>query len=198
MIKGAVVILASASPRRCELLQQINIAFHQQVADVDETPLTGETPADFVTRLALAKARTVQACRRQIELPVLGADTAVVLDDRILGKPVDANDAKAMLRMLSGRRHEVLSAVALVAGKQQEVRLSRSLVWFRDLSDRDVHAYLRTGETTDKAGAYAIQGLGGAFVKRLEGSYSGVMGLPLFETAGLFQQFGINVLGSNP
>jgi septum formation protein len=198
MTGGAELILASASPRRRELLQQINVAFHQQVADVDETPLDAETAADFVVRLALHKATAVQARRAGIELPVLGADTAVVIDNRILGKPVDDDEAQSMLRLLSGCSHEVLSAVALVSDSQQEVRLSRSLVWFRKLSERDILAYLRSGETADKAGAYAIQGLGAILIERLEGSYSGVMGLPLFETADLLRKFGINVLDSNP
>lgn len=198
MTRAPALVLASASPRRCELLQQINIVFRQQAADVDETPRAGETAVDFVKRVALDKALTVQQRAASVELPVLGADTAVVVDGRILGKPVDEKEADVMLRLLSGRCHEVLSAVALVTGQHEAVRLSRSLVWFRSLSDRDIHAYLQSGETTDKAGAYAIQGRGAVFVERLEGSYSGVMGLPLFETACLLQKFGINVLGSNP
>ena len=197
MTRDPVLILASASPRRCELLQQIGIVYRQQAADVDETPRAGEAAADFVTRVALDKARAVRASAGTTELPVLGADTAVVVGDRILGKPRDADDAATMLRLLAGRCHEVLSAVALVAGQQEEVRSSRTLVWFRSLSNGDIQAYLETGETTDKAGAYAVQGLGAVFIERLEGSYSGVMGLPLFETASLLQKFGINVLGSN-
>ncbi len=198
MSEPAVLVLASASPRRCELLKQIHIAFRQQVADVDETPCAGETPADFVCRVALDKARTVLACPGMPDVPVLGADTAVVVDGRILGKPSDAEDAAAMLRLLSGRCHEVLSAVALVTEQHEELCLSTSQVWFSVLSEEDVHTCLCSGETADKAGAYAIQGLGALFVERLEGSYSGVMGLPLFETAVLLQKFGINVPGANP
>ncbi len=186
------VILASASPRRCELLTQIGVSFEQRVAAIDETPGVGESPADYVVRVALEKARVVCAAGKP-DLPVLGADTEVVVDGAILGKPADFAHARAMLRQLSGRAHEVFSAVALVA-QREAVTVNRSTVWFRALEDREIEAYWRSGEPRDKAGAYAIQGLAATFIQRLDGSYSGVMGLPLYETARLLQDFGIEVL----
>jgi septum formation protein len=191
----AQLILASASPRRCELLKQIGVCFEQQVAAIDETPAPGEAPADYVVRLALEKARTVHAARRSA-LPVLGADTAVVVDGAILGKPADLAHARDMLRQLSGRAHEVCSAVALVA-QREAVAVTCSKVWFRQLGEGEIDAYWRSGEPCDKAGAYAVQGLAATFIERLEGSYSGVMGLPLYETARLLQDFGIEVLGQH-
>jgi len=192
-MKRPQLVLASASPRRCELLAQIGIEFEQQVADIDETPRAGESPADYVARLALEKAR---AARRagSCAAPALGADTAVVVDGRILGKPADFADARDMLRLLSGRVHEVFSAVALVAGREA-VAVSRSTVRFREIGDSEIAAYWRSGEPRDKAGGYAIQGLAAAFIERLDGSYSGVMGLPLYETARLLDDFGIRILG---
>ena len=187
------IILASASPRRCELLAQIGVSFEQQVAEIDESAARGEAPADYVARVALEKARAVYR-RRQPAVPVLGADTAVVADARIFGKPRDAAHARDMLHQLSGRVHEVYSAVALVASRES-VAVNCSRVWFAVLSDSDIDAYWRSGEPRDKAGGYAIQGRGAAFITRLDGSYSGVMGLPLYETARLLQDFGIQVLG---
>jgi septum formation protein len=189
------LILASASPRRCELLTQIGVSFEQQVAAIDETPGAAESPADYVARVALEKARAVHAAGRS-ELPVLGADTAVVVDGAILGKPADLDHARNMLRQLSARAHQVFSAVALVA-QREAVAVHCSKVWFRQLSDGEIEAYWRSGEPRDKAGAYAIQGLAATFIQRLDGSYSGVMGLPLYETAGLLQDFGIEVLGQH-
>jgi septum formation protein len=186
------VILASASPRRCELLAQIGVSFEQRVAAIDETPRAGELPADYVARVALEKARFVRAAGSP-DLPVLGADTEVVVDGAILGKPADFEHARDMLRRLSGRAHEVFSAVALVA-QREAVAANRSTVWFRDLDDSEIEAYWRSGEPRDKAGGYAIQGLAATFIERLDGSYSGVMGLPLYETARLLQDFGIEVL----
>jgi septum formation protein len=148
-----------------------------------------------VQRVALEKARAVHADGRA-RLPVLGADTVVVVDGRLLGKPRDADHGRAMLRQLSGRRHEVFSAVALI-GRREAVAVSRSAVWFRDLSEDDIAAYWRSGEPRDKAGGYAIQGLAATFIERLDGSYSGIMGLPLYETARLLQDFGIDVLDQN-
>ncbi len=192
-MSAARVILASASPRRCELLRQIGVGFEQQVAAVDESVRPGETPADYVGRLALAKAQAVLGQRR-LELPVLGADTTVVVDGRMLGKPRDAAQARDMLRRLAARAHEVYSAVALVTPQRQASAVNGSKVWFGALADSDIDAYWRSGEPRDKAGGYAIQGLAAAFVTRLEGSYSGVMGLPLHETAALLQDFGIRIL----
>ena len=188
-----MIILASGSPRRQALLRQIGVRFRQQVADVDETPLDNESAQDYVVRLAVAKACAVRQQSGADKAPVLGADTAVVVDGRLLGKPADLAHARDMLQLLSGRRHQVLSAVALVQDRQA-VAASVSNVWFRALSEKDIEDYWKTGEPRDKAGAYGIQGIGAIFIERLEGSYSGVMGLPLYETARLLQDFGIQVL----
>jgi septum formation protein len=182
-----VLVLASASPRRRELLWQIGVAHRIAIAGVDENPRAGESAADCVQRLALAKAKKVWTAG----LPVLGADTAVVLDGELLGKPRDRLSALSMLTRLSGRSHRVLSAVALVDGRGSEVRLSDSEVQFRTLTDAECARYWDSGEPRDKAGGYAIQGLGAVFVTRLLGSYSGVMGLPLCETAALLDAAGI-------
>jgi septum formation protein len=182
-----VLLLASASPRRRELLWQIGVAHRIAVADIDETPRGAEAAADCVRRLALAKAQKVWASG----LPVLGADTAVVLDSELLGKPRDRLSALAMLGRLSGRSHRVLTAVALVDGRGSQVRLSESEVEFRGLEAEECARYWDSGEPRDKAGGYAIQGLGAVFVRRITGSYSGVMGLPLFETAALLDAAGV-------
>ncbi len=188
--------LASQSPRRRDLLQQIGVCHAVLDVVVDETPLPREAPAEYVLRLALAKARAGHALRP--ERPVLGADTAVVIDDEILGKPADRADAIAMLDRLAGREHRVLTAVALV-GEREETRLSVSHVRFRPLAAGEAEAYWATGEPADKAGGYAVQGLGALFVESLSGSYSGVMGLPLFETGELLRRAGISPLeGSAP
>jgi septum formation protein len=184
-----VICLASRSPRRRELLTQIGIAHSVRTADVDETPLPAETPEAFVERIALAKARTVAAVERA--LPVLAADTAVVADEVIMGKPAHRQAAIAMLRALADREHRVLSGVALIAAGRESYRLSESRVRFRAISLDEAAAYWASGEPADKAGGYAIQGLGAVFVKQLQGSYSGVMGLPLFETAELLAEIGI-------
>ena len=184
--------LASQSPRRGQLLDQIGVRFATLAVEVDETRRPGEHAEDYVRRLALEKARAGHAALSSgPQGPVLGADTAVVVNETILGKPSDCAHAVEMLAMLSGSRHRVLSAVAIVAGAREAVRLSTSTVWFRDLSGDEREGYCVTGEPLDKAGAYAIQGLASAFVTRLDGSYSGVMGLPLFETAELLTRFGI-------
>ena len=187
------LILASASPRRQALLKQVGIAFRQQVAEIDETPLENEAAEDYVVRLALEKARAVRQHSVTDRLPVLGADTAVVIDGRLLGKPESPAHARQMLQLLSGREHRVMSAVALLRGREA-VQISVSRVWFRPLSENEIDAYWRTGEPQDKAGAYAIQGVGAIFIERLEGSYTGVMGLPLYETGQLLQDFGIQIL----
>ncbi len=189
------IILASASPRRKELLQQIGVQFDQQVAEIDETPGENESAEAYVVRLALQKARAVHARLGDDEIPVLGADTAVVVDGDILGKPRDEAHAAAMLRQLAGREHRVLSAVALV-GQREASRTSESRVWFRQLSDEEIAGYWHTGEPTGKAGGYAVQGMGAIFIEQLHGSYSGVMGLPLFETAQLLKEFGIKLPGN--
>jgi septum formation protein len=182
-----LVVLASASPRRRELLWQIGVPHRVATPGIDEARRAGESPEECVRRLALAKARAVQAKG----LPVLGADTEVVLDDDMLGKPRDRASALAMLQRLSGRSHRVLTAVALVAGERHELMLSDSEVEFRALSDAECERYWASGEPRDKAGGYAIQGLGAVFVRALRGSYSGVMGLPLFETATLLAAAGV-------
>ncbi|MGD2075552.1 MAG: Maf family protein [Gammaproteobacteria bacterium] len=188
------LVLASASPRRRELLSQIGVRFRRKVVPVDETPRDGEPADRYVQRLALEKARAVRRTLDPEAVLVMGADTEVVCGGRPLGKPADLQHARDMLRRLSGRHHQVLSAVALV-GDYEAVRLSESSVWLRPLSDAEIDAYWQSGEPGDKAGGYAIQGLGAVFVQRLEGSYSGVMGLPLYETAQLLKEFGIQVLG---
>ena len=186
------VYLASNSPRRRELLQQIGVQFRLIGAELDETPLPGETPPAYVSRLAAAKAEAGWQRRRDpADAPVLAADTAVVLDGRILGKPRDRNDAESMLRQLSGRTHQVLTAVAVRSAGGNEIRVSRSLVTFRSIEPAEAAAYWDCGEPRDKAGAYAIQGYAAVFIADLKGSYSGVMGLPLFETAELLKSAGV-------
>lgn len=189
------IYLASASPRRAELLRQIGIRFTTLVADLDETPLAHELPRDYVRRIASEKARYAGLHLAPAGAVVLAADTAVVLDQDIFGKPRDRRDALAMLERLSGREHCVLTAIAMHVRDQVRVALSESLVEFRVITASEAEAYWDTGEPADKAGAYAIQGLGAIFVKHLRGSYSGVMGLPLFETAGLLGQVGVNPPG---
>jgi septum formation protein len=182
-----VVVLASASPRRRELLWQIGVTHRVAIADIDERPRPGEPAAECVRRLALAKARAIGPTG----LPVLGADTAVVLDGEMLGKPADRQAALAMLTRLSGRRHRVLTAVVLVSEGGTHSRLSDSEVEFRVLESAECARYWDSGEPRDKAGGYAIQGLGAVFVRRIDGSYSGAMGLPLFETAEMLDGAGI-------
>jgi septum formation protein len=194
-----VLYLASASPRRQELLAQIGVSFVSRVAPIDETPLPGEAAAAYVERLALAKAFAAQATLEQpAGAVVLGADTAVVLDGRILGKPRDRADALATLAALSGREHEVLSAVALVDAQRSATRVVASRVRFRTLHAAEIEAYWDTGEPCDKAGSYGIQGLAAVFVSQLQGSYSAVVGLPLCETAELLASFGIRCWGAGP
>lgn len=187
-----MLYLASGSPRRRELLGQIGVPFVALNAPIDETPWPAESPADYVQRLACAKARAgLGALPEAGTAVVLGADTSVVLDGRILGKPEDRADALAMLSALSGHTHEVLTAVALASGQRCAVRLVSSQVSFRPLSASEIEAYWASGEPLDKAGSYAIQGLGAVFVSHLQGSFSAVVGLPLCETAALLAEFGI-------
>jgi septum formation protein len=184
-----LICLASASPRRRALLTQIGVAHKVAAAAIDETVHGGERAADYVLRMARAKALAVRA--REPQLPVLAADTTVVVDEHICGKPADEAEATAILMRLSGRSHRVLTAVTLAVGGELTARLSESEVTFRALSYAECAAYWRTGEPRDKAGGYAIQGRGAVFIERLSGSYSGVMGLPLFETAQLLHAAGI-------
>ncbi len=188
----AMLRLASRSPRRQALLEQVGIRCTVCGADIDESRRTGEGVAEHVTRLAVAKAQHVAAM--QSELPVLGADTCVALDDLILGKPSGEANAGAMLRSLSGRSHQVFTGVAVVNSGSIHTALSVSEVFFEQLSDAQIAAYWRTGEAQDKAGGYAIQGHAAVFVTRLVGSYSGVMGLPLHETCKLLKAIGVDVL----
>jgi len=190
---NTLIYLVSQSPRRRELLLQIGIEHEVISADIDETPHIGEAAELYVTRMALEKARAGRASLAVIDKPLLGADTSVVVDGVILGKPRDEGDAREMLCTLAGRTHQVISAVALVDDVMEESRLSVSHVTFRPVSDDEARAYWCSGEPADKAGGYGIQGLGALFIERLEGSYSGVMGLPLFETAALMRDFGVQL-----
>lgn len=185
------IVLASASPRRREILAQMGVAHSLAEHSVDEVAQYGESAVDLVQRLAYEKARSVQMHNPQISVPILGSDTIVVCDEQILGKPVDRADALRMLALLSGRQHQVLSAVALCCDSRAQVVLSRSAVVFKPLSKQEIERYWASGEPVGKAGAYAIQGLGGMFVSALAGSFSGVMGLPVFETAQLLNDFGV-------
>lgn len=193
MTSKARLLLASRSPRRRELLTQIGVDYEVVAVDVDESHRPAESPEAFVQRLAVEKARAGFAASKG-DLPVLGSDTIVVRDGVILGKPAGLEDAAAMLMSLAGRSHRVMTAVALVDDVRQSVRLNISQVTFRPLSEAEITAYCETGEPDDKAGAYAIQGLAAAFIAELQGSFSGVMGLPLFETAELLAEFEIGVL----
>ena len=188
-----VLCLASASPRRRELLWQIGVPHLVQPADLDERCAPHESPADYVARLALAKAKAILAARQGITpaLPVLGADTTVSIDGLILGKPADLPQLRDMLGRLSGREHEVWSAVALVGAGEPFCRLSCTRVRFRPLYLAEIERYWQSGEPCDKAGGYAIQGLGAVFVERIEGSFSGVVGLPLAETAAMLVAAGV-------
>ena len=181
-----MLILASRSPRRSELLAAAGIAFEVLAADVDETPHANESPVAYVERLAIEKARAV--LRLRPDARVLGADTTVTIDGEILGKPVDEADAVRMLRLLNGRVHDVHTGVAVIsrAGVQSAVDTTR--VWFRAMTDGDISWYVATGEPVDRAGAYAIQGYASRFIPRIEGSYSNVVGLPVALVSSILMQ----------
>jgi septum formation protein len=189
------VYLASASPRRRQLLEQIGVSYQVLDVEIDESLGVAELPLAYVKRLAAAKAgaglRQSEA-RGSMARPVLAADTAVVIDGEILGKPRGGEDGQRMLRLLSGRTHEVLTAVALATASGLEARVSRSEVTFRAIGAAEARNYWHTGEPRDKAGGYAIQGYGAVFVSGLCGSYSGVMGLPLYETAEFLRSVGVS------
>ena len=188
------IYLASSSPRRRELLDQIGLRYEVLSVDVPEVRKSGEPAEDFVVRLALEKARAAWlALQGRPKLPVLGADTVVVLDGEIMGKPSGRDAALAMLARLSGRQHQVYTGVALVA-RREAVRLNVTQVRFREIGTLERVAYCNTGEPMDKAGAYGIQGRAAVFVAHLAGSFSAVVGLPLFETAELLRDFGIPIL----
>lgn len=182
------LILASASPRRRELLQQIGVRFDVQPVDIPEVKRPDESAVDFVKRLAVEKA-TAGWERSAQNLPVLGSDTVVVLDDQVMGKPRDRDDGIAMLQALSGREHQVMTALAIVNNEQTQVRAVSTRVQFKELSEALCLRYWETGEPADKAGGYGIQGLGAVFVAGISGSYSSVVGLPLTETADLLNLF---------
>lgn len=188
----AQLILASASPRRKELLGQIGIDLIVQPVDLDETPRNGESPLDYVARLALEKA---QAGFRAggADLPALGSDTAVILDGEILGKPLDEEDAVRTLLRLSGRRHQVMTGVAVAKGEHCRVEVVTTEVTFAPITERLARTYWATGEPADKAGSYGIQGLGAVFVESINGSYSAVVGLPLAQTAAILKEFNIEI-----
>ena len=181
------LILASASPRRQELLRQIGVRFQVRSADIDETQYAGESPEDYVLRMAIEKAAAV--AKFYPEQPVLAADTIVVLDNEVFTKPAHAEQAKATLARLSGRTHQVLTAVCLTQGAQQKTLLDKTQVTFLALSPAQIAAYVATGEPLDKAGAYGIQGFGAVLVDHIEGCYNTVVGLPLTKVAGLLAQF---------
>ncbi len=185
------LILGSASPRRRELLHQLNIEFEARTADIDEQVFKAESPAEYVIRLAIEKARALMSKRDPAdERPVLAADTAVVVGTRILGKPAGKVDAISQLQLLSDREHKVLTAVALATTAAVATRLSVSHVKFRKLDRHSIETYWETGEPADKAGSYGIQGLAAVFISEIRGSYTGIMGLPLFETAQLLESIG--------
>ena len=194
---GGRIYLASRSPRRRELLGQIGIAFEVlpiSGAGVDEAPLAGEAPVAYVTRIAQAKAEV--GWRRVVTRglparPVLAADTAVVLEGEIIGKPEQAGDARELLRRLAGKTHQVLTAIAVAHKEHIETAVSISAVEFRTLGGDEIRRYVAGGEPLDKAGAYAIQGRAAVFVRAITGSYSGIVGLPLYETAELLRHFDI-------
>ena len=191
--QAPVLRLASASPRRRQLLELIGVPHVITPADIDETPLAAEPPNEYVLRLAREKAEAVWA--RHTDLPVLAADTTVVIDEEILGKPESEAEAHAMLGKLSGRDHMVHTAVALWSDVHQMLFHTSTQVCFAQLSSEEIRAYWESGEPRGKAGGYAIQGLGAVFVTGISGTYTGVMGLPLFETAHLLRQAGIPVWG---
>ena len=190
------IILASASPRRFELLQQINVRAIVQSVDIDESQKPDEPVKDYVQRLAMEKAQCgFETIENEQKLPVLGADTIVEVNGVILGKPENRPQAKNMLQQLSGKKHTVHTSVAIVTEDERFIDTSSSQVYFKVLEELEIDCYLATGEADDKAGAYAIQGIAAQFIKNINGSFSGVMGLPLFETAQLLKQCGVLPLG---
>ena len=198
-----MLILASASPRRAELLQQIGVTFEVIPANIDERMQRNEAPGNYVRRLSQEKATAVQsilsasqACKNSLnDAPaiVMGADTVVVFNGRVFGKPNDFSAFEDTMNQLSGNRHQVISAATLVSAQFTETVFSSTNVYFRDLTEEDIASYWRTGEPADKAGGYAIQGLAASFIRRIEGSYSGVVGLPLFEVCDMLNRAGVQL-----
>ncbi|ULJ60167.1 Maf family protein [Wielerella bovis] len=187
------ILLASASPRRRDILHNLGYTVHTVSADIDETPRTNETPHDYVLRLATEKNRAVRAKHFADNLPIVSADTSVVQHGKILGKPESKIHAAQMLTALSGCTHQVLTAVCVSFGEHEYALVQQNDVQFKILSLEEISAYIATGEPMDKAGAYGIQGIGGVFVAHLSGSFTGVMGLPVFETVTLLRRCGANV-----
>lgn len=187
------LILASSSPRRAELLHQIGVDFDIKSVEIDETPFNGEQPHEYVKRLAMDKAVATKAFYPEDDTLVLGSDTAVIFDGEILGKPNNKEHAVMMLKKLSGNSHIVLTSVAIIGCQQEHCIINESKVTFSTLTDSDIEWYWSTGEPKDKAGAYGIQGKAAVFISRLEGSFSGVMGLPLYETSQLLREHGLNI-----
>ena len=198
-----IIYLASKSPRRRELLKQIGVHYELLMmrelsprVDVDEVPLRDESAHAYVQRIVMLKAAVAAKAMRERRLPlrpILTADTTVTMDGDVLGKPVDRDDAVRMLKRLAGESHQVLTAVAVVADGEVKHVLSTSFVAFAPLSDEEIKRYVDSGEPMDKAGGYAVQGLAAKYIAKLSGSYSGVMGLPLYETATLLRQCGIHI-----
>ena len=186
------LILASASPRRAELLNQMGVKFDTYPVDIDETPLIDELPRDYVKRLAVEKAETAKKFFQQDDVLVLGSDTSVIVGGNILGKPVDKSHAFEMLKQLSATTHKVLTSIALVGVETVSI-ISESEVTFKRLNNDDLEWYWATGEPLGKAGAYAIQGKAAQFITCLKGSFSGVMGLPIYETSQLLEQQGFKL-----
>lgn len=186
----ADIILASKSPRRAELLDQININYQVEAVDINESPLLNESPEKLVVRLAKEKSQAI----KNSKIPVLGSDTLGVIGDELLIKPINFSHSQAMLMKMSGRWHDILTAISISHNGTTKTLLNKNRVLFRQLSAKEIEAYWNTGEPQDKAGSYAIQGLAASFIERIEGSYSGIMGLPLFETSQLLKQFGISVI----
>lgn len=190
-----MIYLASSSPRRAELLQQIGVDFEVLTVDMDESIKSDESPADYVCRMARSKAESAiqdKLINSQSDA-VIAADTIISIDDKIIGKPADQADCRCILSQLSGREHRVMSAVALLYRQQLNLKLSENLVWFRAISEAEIVDYCAGEEPMDKAGAYGIQGRAAIFIEHLEGSYSSVMGLPLYETDQLMKQAGIRI-----
>jgi septum formation protein len=195
MSATAQIILASASPRRRELLSQVGITADVHAVDIDESQKQDEPVLDYVVRLAKEKAqRGFEVVKNPEKLPVLGSDTIVEIDGELLGKPESRQHAKEILMRLSGRKHYVHTAVAIVMGGNTLFKVNSTEVLFKTLRAQEIESYVASGEADDKAGAYGIQGLAAQFVKNINGSYSGVMGLPLFETVVLLEQCGIQPL----
>jgi len=191
-----LLILASKSPRRRQLLQQLGYQFYCENADIDESVLPLENAEDYVQRVAITKAKTVagsldKTVTGSLNQIVLAADTSVVVDGVILGKPLNFDDCQRMLMLLSNRQHQVLTAIAAIQQNNLKTKLITTNVIFKALSNQEIRQYWQTGEPQDKAGSYGIQGIAGQFVKSIQGSYSAVVGLPLYETVGILSEFGL-------